>query len=372
LLSKVFRKLLNIFVVVIVVGLFLYSIVFLKVVSEKTQNSLEINFNSLKERFVPYCTRKILRINNEGISLYNIFGKFLWEIKNGNLSFFADVNGKYIMLCAGNRKNLYLYKGKKLIKIIKTENEIIIAKLGKSGKVLVVTSELGTKGRVMLFNKKAKILYSWISSFGNILDATISNNEKFISISVMDIKEKKIFSTVFVFNVKDQKLNFEVCQENVLIARLKFDKSSIIVASDSGISSFDKFGKVRFKIDFTDSLIKEINFENESLLTLLTESCDGYSKIDIYLNNGKKIGNYKQKGKISNVEVVGRNIIFNSFENIIMVSFEGKIRKAINIPYSPNGICLIKNSSSILIVGNTRANIVNLNHKNKFKEIVNE
>ncbi|MEG1442415.1 MAG: DUF5711 family protein, partial [Oscillospiraceae bacterium] len=202
----------------------------------------------------------VLLLSNKGLTAIDRSGKKKWKVEAQLTSPLIDIDEKYILIADLDGNNYTAtYKDGKIQHEFKVQNDIISAKVNKSGNTAIATEEAGYKGMVSVFNNRGDNIYTWHSGEGYIVDVDISDNSRYLAVSQMMSDGDEVYSRIqFIDIFRGEIVSTAFC-ESALVANITFDKNDDVVAvSDKNVVGYTKKGKQRFDINLAGK--KTTNF----------------------------------------------------------------------------------------------------------------
>lgn len=195
------------------------------------------------------------------------------------------------------------------------EFSIFCADISDSGSVAFATKSSGYAAQVQVFAKNMKQTFSWYLVDGLISDIALSNNGKYLAVSVLKVNNGAFNSSIYCFKTDSEQPIFTIEKTKEPIVSLEtISKNYFSFVSQNGVSF--------------------VNFKNGTV-----QKDDADASLPTYLKADKK-GALAVFGNTSNVEIVRFN---KKGEKVFEFVHNGLID---DIAYS-NGIVYIMRSNSI-------------------------
>ncbi len=304
--------------------------------------------------------KEMLLVNKDGIRAIDRKGRESWSIVMPNTAPSLDKADKYILLADLNGTSVNVYEKDKIISQIKTEREILSAKLNKNGYVAVATDELGYKGSVTVFDKNGTDIFKWSSGSGYIGDIDISPKKKLAVAQLMTDKDEA-YSRIMIIDTSSDKEAKCIAEVDGLVMRLQYkDNGGLIAVSDTAVHGFKKNGKIDFKIDFGGRCLEGFNIENKGNMVLSFDGGLNNSVLESYSSNGKLRGTYETKGEMTAFDVNGECILSASRTGIARVTPSGKEKNRVEVSRDVKKMKIFPGRNEALIIGSGSAEIVKI------------
>lgn len=325
-----------------------------------SEQSVSLKFQTGIEYKTAQYGKNILLVNNEGIKCMNKNGREVFEIANASTMPKVQAIGTYIMLADINGKAVSLYRNEKLIGKIKTESEIISAKMNKNGYIVIASDELGYKGMITLYNKEGKELFKWHSGSGYISDMDLSADNTIFVSQVMTDKES-VYSRLLKIDTKSEK-EAECVAElgGVGLKVICRSGGTVSVLTDGGIYGFRKRGGEKFKAEFKGRTPIAYNIENEHNMVIAFLDNINNTVLESYSSNGELRGTYAAKEEVKSFNVSGECIVAGKSREIVRVAPNGTVKTSAAISHDISCIEIFPSRDRAIIIGGNSADIIKI------------
>ena len=212
-----------------------------KNISEKDIQTISLNTD--KNNQIHVFNNYISILNDKTITLYNSYGEKITSIDiNINYALF-DSSQKYLVVAEDKGHEICLLLDKTYLWGEKLEGDILQVHVNKNGYVAVITTDATHKSILTFFDPEGKKLFTSYFATTRIVDASISNDNKYIAIGELDTSGTIIKSNVKVLSVKNAQENPENTIEytyevdnGVLITNVRYQtKNQIACIFDNGL-----------------------------------------------------------------------------------------------------------------------------------------
>lgn len=326
---------------------------------------LESNVSQLKfQNGVEYDTvafgKEVLVVNNEGILALSRAGREMWHIVCAATSPTVDINEKYIMLADMNGKDVNLFKEDRLITQIKTEKEILSAKLNKNGYIAVATSDLGYKGMITVYDKSGNETFKWHSGSGYIGGMDISSNDKIAVAQIMTDKNR-VYSKIISINMKKNGEVTEIAEHEGIVMEISFrDNGTFTAVSESGVYGFSKGGKEVYNISFGGRIMQNYDIKNENNMVFAFDNGRNGTVLESYSSKGKCRGVYDAEVEVRSFDVNGECIAIGTSDKVLRVTPTGKLKKEIKFTHDVKNIEIFGNRDRLIVIGGNSAELIKI------------
>ncbi len=304
--------------------------------------------------------KEMLLVSSDGIRAVDDNGRENWSIVAPTTSPVVTTKNDYIMLADINGNTVNVYKKDKIVSQIKTEREILSAKLNKNGCVAVATDELGYKGVVLIFDEKGKETFKWYSGTGYIGDIDIQSKDKLAVAQIMTDKEQ-VYSRIMMIDARSPEKAECIAELDGIVMKLKFkNNGGLIAVSESGVYGFKRSGKEDFVIDFGGRVQLDCNIENQGNMVFAFDSGLNNTVLESYSAKGKLRGKYEADSKITDFDVNGECILAATKNDVIRVTPSGKIKGNMEVNQDVKKIKIFADRDKFLSLGGSSAEILKL------------
>lgn len=212
-----------------------------KNISEKDIQTISLNTD--KNNQIHVYNNYISILNDKTITLYNSYGEKITSIDININSALFDSSQKYLVVAEDKGHEICLLLDKTYLWGEKLEGEILQVHVNKNGYVAVITTDVTHKSILTFFSPEGKKLFTSYFATTRIVDASISNDNKYIAIGELDTSGTIIKSNVKVLSAKNAQENPEKTIEytyevdnGVLITNVKYQtKNQIACIFDNGL-----------------------------------------------------------------------------------------------------------------------------------------
>lgn len=249
--------------------------IFRKNVSEQDIQSISLNTD--KNNQVHVYSNYISLLNDKTVTLYNSYGEKVTSIEVNINSAIFDSSQKYLAIAENKGNEICLIFDKTYLWSEKIEGEILQIHVNKNGYVATVSTDATHKSIVTFFNSQGKKLFTSYFATTRIVDASISNDNKYIAIGELDTSGTIIKSNIKILSVQNAQQDAENtitytynADDGKLITNVKYqDKNQISCIFDDGL------GVIK------DNTYKDvIKIENDSITYLANDFNNHVAYVD--------------------------------------------------------------------------------------------
>lgn len=326
------------------------------------KKNVNISFDTGHEYSTRMMNEKVLVYNNSGVKAIRSDGKVDWEIKEALSSPLVEVGGDYVLLTdlAGNHFAASYKDGKKK-QDFQLGNDIISAKITKSGYTVFATDTDGYKGRVSVFNKRGKEIYSWNSGSGYISDIEISDNGRYLVVAQL-VSDGSCADTRLQFiDTRRGEVIASAERPGEITVNMNFVSSNkLIVVTDNHILGYTTRGKEKFSISLIGKTPSLYNIETDDTIGVVTLDKRGNSVLELYSVSGRLRGSYTASGDIRAIAISEKSAVVAQQRGLTRVSARGKEKSIIGVEHDIKDIGYFGRDKRVLAVGAAQAETISI------------
>lgn len=325
-----------------------------------TSETSELKFQTGVDYDIVTYGNDLLLINHEGITALNRSGNEMWNIVFSMTTPMADVRDDYIMVADMNGKTVNLYEKDVLVSQIKTEKEIISAKVNKNGYIAVATDELGYRGLITVYDKSGNEVFKWHSGAGYIGDTDISDRN-IIAVSQLMTDREKIYSRIVTLNVKSEEEKVLTDTIDGVVMDVEYrDNGEIVAVSDTEVCGFKKNGALKFRTDFRSRKLSGYDIGDEHNMVFAFLSGLNTTILESYSAKGELRGSFESHSKIETFDVSGEYILAASTGKVIRCNPKGELKFESEISHDIKKVGILPGRSKFIAIGDGVAKIIGL------------
>lgn len=322
--------------------------------------TLNVSFEGGNEYKTKPFKDNVIMYNNRGVRAINSGGETEWEIEETLSEPIVETKGSYILLADLAGKHFAsIYKNGRPYREIKTENDIISAKVTGKGYSAFATDTDGYKGKVTVYNRHGNQIYEWYSGSGYVTDVELTENGRYLAVAQL-ISDGEVASTKIQFiDTRHDKVvataertgEIAVCLKSVTSDRLA-------VVTDKSISGYNMQGKEKFHISLIGKSPTLYNLDGDNAIGVVTQDGRGNSVLELYSGTGKLRGSYTATGDIRALSVRGKGAVVAQQKGITRVNSKGKEKKIISVSHDIKSIGCFDDNKKVLVIGSGEAEVV--------------
>ena len=286
------------------------------------QDIQTISLNTDKNNQIHVYNNYVAILNEKIVTLYNSYGEKITFLDIGINSALFDSSEKYLAIAEEKGHELCLILDKTYLWSEKLEGEILQIHVNRNGYVAAISTDATHKSIVTFFDSQGKKLFTSYFASTRIVDASISNDNKYIAIGELDITGTIIKSNVKILSVQNAKQDPEntiiytyEADDGNLITNVKYQsKNQIACIYDNGLGVIkDENYKEVVKID-NENITYLANDFNNHVVYVKEESAGLFkSQSDVHIVNTSDF-----QEKIYKMDNSAKDVFAN--DNIIAVN----------------------------------------------------
>ena len=291
-----------------------------KSITEEDISTIDLNIDKLNQVYV--YSKYIALLNEQIITLYNNYGEKVTEINVGINNALFDANGKYLAIGENAGKQLCLILDKTYLWSNKIEGEILQIHVNQNGYVAVITKDTTYKSILIMYNSDGKELFRSYFSSTRIIDASISNDNKYVAIGEIDSSGVLVQSNIKIISIDNAKNDPENtiiytynAESGKLLTNINYNnRGQITCMYDNSIDIIkEEKDESILKIDNSQVTFMSINMNNN--VVYIEEETSGVFKTNA---NVKIVNTQNNDISVYNIEEVPKELYTN--DNIIAIN----------------------------------------------------
>lgn len=211
--------------------------------SVRTEDVVSIDLDTNKNNQIFCYDKYITVLNDKNLQIYNSTGEKVEEIALDINTGIASWTDKYLAIAEKNGQEFCVILDKNLMWKDKVDGEILQICINKNGYVALVTTDTTYKSIITLYNPDGKSIFKNYLSTTRVEDISISNDNKYLAYSEIDISGALIQSNISVLSIENAKKNSEDAKvfehksdPSKMIVKIKYqEKDRLVCAYDNSI-----------------------------------------------------------------------------------------------------------------------------------------
>lgn len=150
------------------------------------------------------------------------------------------------------------------------DEKIITAAVGAKGNIALATFSKDSASKLLVYGSNyKKTIFTWVCSQDSITSVDLSDNGKYVVVSVVGARNGEVYSKVYVFDFDFKEPRIEQEYEGTAILAVHFGKNDNVVAIGNNLISFIKSAKNIENIDYESSTLSNFAFSEDGFTTLV-------------------------------------------------------------------------------------------------------
>lgn len=306
---------------------FLDQYLFRKNITEEKLQTIDLNFDSNIDVFA--YNKNICIVAENKIMQYNSSGKKEKEINLEINNPIYSVNNKYIAISEKDGSKLSLISGSEILWTKDVDGKISKINVNNNGFVSIIVTGTTHKSVIITFDADGNELFKTYRSTTNVVDTSISNDNKNLAFAEINTSGTTIQSSIKVVSIQKAK---ETPAESIINT---FDADSNKMIIDIEYSGNDKI------VCMYDNSITILENENNTTLLELSEKGKNINFANINLDKNVYRATEENEGIFNTNTVIEIKNVDNN--KVIVYTVEG----AVKYIYSNNNIIAVSLGSQI-------------------------
>lgn len=187
--------------------------------------------------------------------------------------------------------NYRLQTGSEITYEAEATGKITAAAIGKSGNYALGTYGDSTQSVLTVYNSRHEEIFIWKTKTERITDISLSDNGKFVAVSVIDAADGKINSKLYVFDFKSE--DYVSCHEyaGTTIIKVDYIKSNNLLVIGNNLRSYIKNNTERKDdMNFGSNAIYNscVTPKGRNAIVLSRYASESLSELKVYSNKNKE------------------------------------------------------------------------------------
>ena len=297
-----------------------------------------INLNIDKNNQIYVYGDNIAVLKDKALTLYNPYGEKITTLDVNINSAIYDSSDKYFVLAENGGKEVCLILDKTYLWSTSTEGDILQVHVNRNGYVVVITTDIAHKSITTMYNSEGKKLFTTYFASTRIIDASISQDNKYIAIAELDSSGAILQSNIKIISVENAKKdpkNTIIYTYNAtkgdLISNIEYQENEkIICLYDKKINAIEN--KINNEILHLDK--DNITFASNNLkshIVYVEEQSEGLfnvsSNIHIINTTNNEDTIYKIEDNVKDIYTCDNTIAINTGTEIHVINTRGWLIK---------------------------------------------
>ncbi len=184
---------------------------------------------------------KISSLSNSHMTVWNRSGKELLNVQHNFSNPVLEVSKERSLIYNRESTGLLVTNNVDVLWEENVKHPIFTADIADNGSVAVVTKSSGYAAQVQVFSKNKKQKFIWYLVDGLISDVVLSDNGKYLAVSVIRVKEGRFSSQIYGFHLRKEDPIFSLEKKDLSIISLEAISNNSFAAVSNESLSFLSF-----------------------------------------------------------------------------------------------------------------------------------
>lgn len=242
---------------------FLDKYLFRKEVYENNLNSITLTEDDNNYSYA--YNKNIVVLNNNTLDIYNSSGKKENSLNIEVTNPIFDANNKFLAIAEANGQKLYVISDDNILWQANVEGDIINVTINKNGYVAVIVNNTGYKTEIITYDASGKELFTQLLAVSYAIDASISDDNKYLAIAEANFSGTLIQSKISVISIQEQKNEYTYeAEANKLIVNIEYqEKNRLVCMYDDSVHIIENNNdRELLKYDSKNTLFLDINLNS--------------------------------------------------------------------------------------------------------------
>ncbi len=329
---------------------FRYMLKFMSVDRDSTMNAgKKISYDSDSDTVYSILRGDIAVVNHSGIHVYDTAGQ---RLLNQNADFndpIAVTNDKHLIVADRSSNTLGIYSSYSLLYTQEYSYPILSLAASPSGKYGVVTSSLGYKSGVEIYDGEFRLIFKYYFADRYTVKLAISDDGKTAIIAAFtNDAEGDYHGYFYLFHPDDSAEPIKIFDfvGEVPFHVSFFDDGSFAMLTDSALRFCSSDGNVSSTVYFTGKTAKSFfPFDKYYVLTFANAGLSNATALEIYSPSGERIMSRNVENDVPRVDIVDEYLYYYSSGVLCTVDLKSRTEDKfddigtdyIGLLYEPDG-----------------------------------
>lgn len=282
---------------------------------------------------ITQCNDIMVTLDVNRVVFYKSNGEQLNSIAHNYSSPVIDVSEKKIVAYDNAGKSFQVMNKKNTVYTKKTDNPILMAKIGPNGYVGVVTQTEKYSAYVTFYDETGAEIYNWASG-RRVVDITFNESGNGCCISAISSSGGKIDSTIYSIDFKDKEpLMTATVSDSIVLSAKKMNNGDYWAVCDNKMVKLDSSGKLLQSFALKNELVSFAL--SERYAAIYTGSVTGtHGTLEIYdcENESDSANAVKDiQGKPKKLQISGSDVIVFNDKTVECYDAKGNLLATANV-----------------------------------------
>lgn len=277
---------------------------------------------------------KVFLLSNSHFTAYNTAGKPLIEFQHNFSNPVLETSAERCLVYNRESTGFMISNNSRKLYEQETEYPIFCADLADCGSVAFATKASGYAAQVQVFARGMKRRFSWYLVDGLISDVALSENGKYLAVSVLKVKGGVFSSEIHVFRTDSEKELFTLALDGESAVKLEtLSNTCFACVTNENISLIEWSSGAQTKAD--SKQLSPAFFKTGSHGALAVFSENSLAVIACYGVDGKKLSEFEYQGLIDDISVFGNTVYIQKGTQITALDRNGNLLGNTDLKQAP-------------------------------------
>ncbi len=258
-------------------------------------------------------------------------------------------NDKTMLIYDISGKTAVLFSESGVIKTFNFSNDIIKAKMSKTGKFVVILKTEGSKAAVKVFNADGNELMTWYSGTGYVADAQISDTKSAMAVVTNEVENSKVSSKILFFTFDNPEPYMGKILGESVAAYVSFYDDVAYVLCDNCLYFIDSDGELSKPATFGKDKMKFFkSFKNGNLMICKSANEPEKYEVCVYNSKGKQMSSFLMDSFLSVCDVSDKEFLVLKRRGVVSISDHGKTIRDISCEFDVKNAAYYKDKIAVL------------------------
>ncbi|MEG0570790.1 MAG: DUF5711 family protein [Oscillospiraceae bacterium] len=263
--------------------------------------------------------KSLATLSKSGVKFYDQNGKEGYKFVHGYTNPIIDSNDKRTIVFDAGSNKIRVDTIKDKVGEIKTDGNILFAKMSNAENFAVVTSSERYASVVTVYDKKLKPIFEWSNANEQVISLCFSKNNKSFYAATLVSFDGILGINIYKLNISEEKEIFKTEVKNIVPLSMDYkDEDNITIVGKDSAVTVDMNGAVKNSYIYNQKLLGFDNSLSSACVIALEDVLENKTKIVTLDNIGKEAKSLTIDDKIKDINVsqtriavLGKHTLYN-------------------------------------------------------------
>lgn len=307
----------------------------------------------------------VLYASNGSVMYFGPDMKLKSQIETFSGTSIVRTNGGGAVVYTQNGSNALVMSSEDKYQLVSSDEPIISASVNDDGDYILVTKEAGYTACVSAYSSSMQSLYKWHTG-NNVIDTAISPDGTEIVASVIEYSDTDVYSKLVFLNTSSKSPVKEVKLDSNIVVELTFvDSGTVVACGDAFTAGYTPNGNPKWSIDYEGKLLKTFDISDDGNIAFLFNRYNSglsESRIEIYNNRGKLVGEYDSDSNVRYISLNNDYCLLALEGETVLIDNDGDVKKSKQHDAEYSRLVLYENYNFAFGINDSIAEIVSVKH----------